>query len=326
MSADRVIVFGNSALVPAEWRFRAGPGPIWAFNPAILADGGSGWIFVYRLVFRDELRRIAICRLDAEFRVIPDSCVPVSDLIRPERSAEYSEADRTWFADPRLYRLGGKLLLYWNSGWHDSPNAQFLQELDEDTMHPRGTPRSLQRDGLRRTIEKNWTFFGEKALFAVYSITGQRILQADSDGLESIRFHEVFGTEWDAGPYVREFGALRGGAPPHLVDDSYYSFCHSVCRSATGYRYVPAVYRFAAEPPFAPTHAPSRPVPLENPFGTAPFYQRLNPAVAEVLYPSGAVFDRGNWVISYGVNDERCAVAVISDSSIQACLRAAAVP
>ena len=33
MNAPRVIVFDNSALVPTEWRLRAGQGPIWAFNP-----------------------------------------------------------------------------------------------------------------------------------------------------------------------------------------------------------------------------------------------------------------------------------------------------
>lgn len=319
MTTDRLIVFDNSALVPAEWRFRAGQGPTWAFNPTILADGASGWVLAYRLVFRDRMRRIAVCRLDAEFRVIPESSVPLSDLIRLERSSEYSNVDRTWFADPRLYRLGGRLAVYWNSGWHDSPNAQFLQELDETTLHPRGAPRTLRRDGHRQTIEKNWMLFENGPLFAVYSIAGQRILQGNWDVSESIQLHEVFGTEWDAGSYVREFGALRGGAPPHLVDGSYYCFCHSVCPSPAGYRYVPGVYRFASEAPFVPTHRPARPVALQNPFGVAALYPRLNPAVGEVLYPGGAIFDRGNWVISYGINDERCAVAVISHADIQAC-------
>ena len=313
-------VFDTSALVPKEWRFRAGQGPIWTFNPAIFPDGNAGWIFAYRLVFRDGMRRIAICRLDAQFRVIPDSPVPLSDMIRLERCSEYSEVDRTWFADPRLYRFDGRLFLYWNTGWHDGPNAQFLMELDSGTMHPRGVPRRLQRDDGRQPIEKNWTFFGDGPIFALYSIAGQQILQWRSEDPESIHLNEVFRTEWDRGAYVREFGALRGGAPPQFMDGGYYCFCHSVCHSAIGHRYVPGVYRFDAKPPFAPTHGPARPVPLPNPFGV-PLYPRLNPSVGEVLYPSGAIFDRGNWVISYGVNDERCAVARIPHTDIQACLR-----
>ncbi len=318
------VVFENAALVPEEWRFRAAQGPIWAFNPSILSDGDSGWILAYRLVFRDQARRIAICRLDAELRVIPESAIPLSDRLSPARSCSYSEIDRTWFADPRLYRLGGRLLLYWNSGWHDSPNVQFLQELDESTLDPRGLPRRLERDVERQKIEKNWMLFGQESLFALYSMAGQRILKRDCEDAESIQLNEVFGTEWDAGPYVREYGALRGGAPPVLVEGGYYCFCHSVGSSPNGYRYTPGVYRFAAEPPFAPTHGPVSPLPLPNPFGLATAYPRLNSAVGEVLYPSGASYDRGRWVISYGINDERCAVAVVShDEALRhmSCLR-----
>jgi hypothetical protein len=267
------------------------------------------------------MRRIGICRLDANFRVIPHSALPLSDLIGVERSDQYSEVDRTWFADPRLYRLSGGLFMYWNSGWHDSPNAQFLQELDEESLHPRGAPRILERDAPRQAIEKNWMLFGEGPLFAVYSIPGQQIIQARCDALGPIQFHEAFSTEWDGGTYVREFGALRGSAPPQLAEGGYYSICHSVCPSAHGYRYVPGVYRFAAEPPFTPTHGPSRAVPLPNPFGEAAVYPRLNPAVGEVLYPGGADFDGSKWVVSYGINDERCAVAVIPHAEMQACLR-----
>ncbi len=319
MATDRLIVFNNSALVPTEWLLRAGQGPVWAFNPAIVTDGADGWIFAYRLVFRDEVRRIAICRLDSHFHVIPGSCVPLSDVLNPQRSDEYSEVDRTWYADPRLYCLGERLLLYWNSGWHNSPNAQFLQEIDQLTLLPVGKPRVVRRNRTRQFIEKNWMFFGADALWAVYSIAGQRILKSSFESSESIEFEEVFDTDWNANPYVHEFGSLRGGAPPQLLDGGYYAFCHSVSPSPAGYRYVAGIYRFGAEPPFAPTHSPIRPVPLRNPFGVSTFYPRLNSAVGEVLYPSGAQFHHGEWVISYGINDERCAISLISHSEIQAC-------
>jgi hypothetical protein len=321
MDPRRLVIFDNSVLVPARWRFRAGQGPVWAFNPAIISDSGAGWVFAYRLVFRDQRRRIAICRLDENFRVIAGSLVPLSDLIHLAPSKECSEVDRAWFADPRLYRIGGRLMLYWNTGWHDSPNCQFLQELDEDSLQPRGHPKIFRREGERQTIEKNWMLFGDGPLFAVYSITGQRILQGDLGDREAIRFSEAFETEWDPGPYVREFGPLRGGAPPQLVDGGYYCFCHSVCPSPAGRRYVPAVYRFAAQPPFTPTHGPRRAVPLPNPFRLAAVYALLTPMFGEVLYPCGAAFHAGQWVVSYGITNERCAVAVLPHADIQACLR-----
>ena len=44
----------------------------------------------------------------------------------------------TRFADPRLYRLAGRLFVYWNSGWHEPQNHQFLQELDPVSLRPVG--------------------------------------------------------------------------------------------------------------------------------------------------------------------------------------------
>ena len=48
---------------------------------------------------------------------------------------------------------------------------------------------------------------------------------------------------------------------------------------------------------------------LDEYLTTLVVYPLMNSAVGEVPYSSGA-FDRGNWMISYGINDERCPVAV----------------
>jgi hypothetical protein len=91
----------------------------------------------------------------------------------------------------------------------------------------------------------------------------------------------------------------------------YYSFCHSLQQSGEEIHYVPAVYAFDAEPPFQPAKSTSLPLPLGNPFGCAGVHSRLNPAITSVIYPCGAAFRDNHFVISYGINDEHCAISVL---------------
>lgn len=310
----QLIDFDNLTLVPDRWRDRAGSGPIWAFNPSIHKIAG-GWLFAYRLIFEDQRRRIALCRLSSGFAVVPGSIVPVSDLLTIDGPCE---TERTWFADPRLFRAGGKLWLYWNTGWHQGPNSQFMQELDAATFLPRGTARVMELEGARQTIEKNWMLFGEDTLRAVYSPCGQVILESSEIREGEIRFRELIRNKWDCTPYSARFGDLRGGAPPVRRGDSYYCFCHSISGVAGNYEYVTAVYRFSAEPPYRVTHSPVEPIPIGG--ESFRMYPPLNPAIERVTYPAGAAWHEGTWVVSYGVNDERCRVAVMSEEEVDGCI------
>ena len=47
----------------------------------------------------------------------------------------------------------------------------------------------------------------------------------------------------------------------------------------------------------------------------------LNPAVESVVYPCGAAIDGGTWLISYGLNDERCGIARMPHETVAATLR-----
>jgi predicted GH43/DUF377 family glycosyl hydrolase len=310
-------VFDSKALLPAEWRHFAAQGPVRAFNPGLLRDG-DGWIFAYRIVGPDLLRRIALCRLDRHLQIVDGSQRAFTDHIRFPVSFHYAEPAKIWFADPRLFRLAGRLFVYWNSGWHDPFNYQFIQEIDPRDFQPIGYPRELNLLGQRQRLEKNWTMFGDGPFYAVYSITPHRILQFSLEGERVIDCAEVASRPWDNERYARAYGDLRGGAVPQRVGDHYYSFCHSVHAAPEGYRYVPAVYRFSATLPFVATDAPSRPLVLGNPFGAKRVYEKLNPAVSEVLYPCGAAHDRDRWLVSYGINDEHCAVAAIPDTAVSA--------
>lgn len=313
-------VFETRRLLPDAWLAAAGDGPVRAFNPGLLRDG-AGWLLAYRVVGPDGARRIGLCRLDQEFEVIAGSPVAMSDHVRFRPDATLPETARHWFADPRLYRFGPRLFVYWNSGWHEPHNCQFLQELEPATLLPRGHPRELLLAG-RQKLEKNWTFFAtpDGALRAVYSVTPHRILGFSLAGEGDLAFEEVSRTEWSIAGYPACHGGLRGGTPPVLAEGRYWSFCHSVHDGADGYRYAPAAYTFATVPPFAPLDRPTRPLALGNPFGGRRTFARLNPAVGEVIYPCGAAWDDARWIISHGINDEYCALSILPPDAVRATL------
>lgn len=320
MDLGRHLLLETAALVPAEWHNLAAGGRVHAFNPALLADG-AGWLFAYRIVGADLRRRIALCRLDADFAVVPGSARPLSDGFGLDPARDYPEQARHWFADPRLYRFAGRLFVYWNSGWHAPANCQFLQELDPASLAPVGRARELRRAGGRRAVEKNWMLFGEEAVYCLYDPMPHAILAVDLSGEGDIVLHPVADTPWSAGAFAARYGALRGGAPPQRCGDAYVALCHAVFATPLGYAYRAAAYRFAAQFPFAPIEGPVMPLRLPNPLGPAALFDGLNPSMAEVVYPAGAARRGGAWIVSYGLNDARCAIAELAADAVEATMR-----
>jgi hypothetical protein len=320
-STSQCLVFDAAQLLPEAWRTAAAAGPLRAFNPGLLADG-PGWILAYRVVAPDGQRRIALCRLDAAFAVVAGSVVPFSDTVRFRPGVAYPEVATRWFADPRLYRFDGRVFIYWNSGWHEPRNYQFVQELDPLTLQPRGHARELVLRSERQKLEKNWTLFAaEGRLHIVYSILPQRVLSFSFAGEADIVCDEFARMDWTLTDYPACHGGLRGGTPPVFAHGRFWCFGHSVHDGPNGYQYKAAAYAFAADGRFAPALQPQRPLALANPFGGNRTYARLNPAVDEVIYPCGAASDGARWIISYGINDEYCALAILPHPTVLETLR-----
>lgn len=288
-------IFQNHELVPKT------AGNVWCFNPGILRLNNQ-WVFVYRLILNDQIRRIALCRLDDGFNVVNDSIIDISAHIR--FSSHYSEHVHSWFADPRIFFLGNHLYLYFNSGWHDPFNHQFIVELDPRTLMPKEHARELQLHGERQKIEKNWMFFGNgHAIYAPH-----RVLKFQLESGSDVQCEEIASSPLSV--------PLRGGAPPQYLAGHYYSFCHAIQVEPEGARYEAFAYRFSSTFPFTHTHVPKRSLPLPNPLGRRRALPQLNPAVSEVIYPCGAAFHQGKWVISYGINDEACAIATLTQEAV----------
>ena len=315
-------VFDTADLVPDAWRSDADSGPVWAFNPAIVRDG-TDLIMAYRMILADQVRRLAICRLDANLQVVAGSPRAVSDRLRFDLGAGYPDVVHAWFADPRLYHWKGGLFLSWNSGWHDPVNHQFLHRLNPATFAPIGNPRELVLHGPRRRIEKNWMLFraANGETFCVYSITPHRVLHVAFDGGGPLLCSDATTVDFTLAAYPASHGGLRGGAPPVLHDGRYWSIAHSVHDGTAGYRYEAAAYCFAAEPPFAPLAEPVVPLPLAVGRRGVRSLPQLNPAVESVVYPCGAVLDGDTWLVSHGIDDERCAISRIRHADVCATLR-----
>lgn len=320
-NTHRLLATGD--LIPAAWADLSEGGLVRAFNPGLTADGSGGWLLAYRLVGQDAKRRIGICRLDAKGAVITGSAQPLSDSFRLRPGCLYPAEAYTWFADPRLFRLGGRLFVYWNSGWHEPRNHQFVQEIDPTALTAIGHAHELLLDGPRQKLEKNWTVFEhvERAL-AIYSVQPQRVLTFEANEPGDWLMRELASTAWSAPSYPPCHGGLRGGTPPVLHAGQFWSFCHTVHDGPDGYCYNAAAYTFAAAAPFAPIAAPKSSLQLA-PLPVPPrAYPKLNPAVGEVVYPCGAARSGAGWLISYGLNDERCGISWVSDATVADSLHA----
>lgn len=317
-----LILFEAHELLPEAWRRWPALGPVRVFNPALLWNS-PGWIFAFRAVGPDGSRRIGICRLDSSFRIVTGSQAALSEKIAAGAGAAFPAeiAARNWFADPRLYRLAGRLFICWNTGWHEPGNHQYVQELHPDTLEPMGLPRELAL-ARRCPLEKNWMLFGEGPVRAVYRPSPHTVLSAPLlSGEGPVVCTQESSVPWDVSSHEASLGELRGGAPPQLVAGQYYSICHSVRGTPGDYRYVAAVYRFAAQPPFRPTAGPAGLLPLPDPFEGRRTHPKLNPAVGSVVYPCGAVHRDGRWHVSYGLHDEHCAIAVLPHAAVEAVVR-----
>jgi len=74
-------------------------------------------------------------------------------------------------------------------------------------------------------------------------------------------------------------------------------------------RYVGGVYGFRAAPPFEPCLLRSAPLLLPEDETPPQRLPRLSPLNARVVFPGGAaVLQNRDWLVSYGVHDERCAI------------------
>lgn len=316
-------IFNNLDLVPKAWvRARgsvpAGAGADWyVFNPTLVRVSDA-YVMTYRVV--DEVyktRRIASCKLADDLSIVPGSVTPLSDLIEFESTAGFTERTLTWHADPRYFRLGHELYLFWNDGSLKPANHQFLLKIGPDGLSPAGPARLVRKDPHEPRIEKNWQFFDTpQGVHAIYENRPLHLLSVDMAGIGTILCRESHKTEWSTS-YEEKFGHIRGGAQPVLTEGSFLTLAHSSHKNIHGKLvYYPCFYRFEAQHPFRVTHRPKGPFMIRVPGLDKPRLPQLNKQTASVVYPCGLAVEGDRSAISFGINDEACAVGIFRTADI----------
>ncbi len=159
----------------------------------------------------------------------------------------------------------------------------------------------------RNLWEKNHMYFSQKEnLWAVYSINPHRVMRiVDGKGEWS---YEEKGPKWNG-------GELRGGAPPVLVGDEYWSFCHDRIFLKNMITYRTVLYTFSAKPPFRPMRI------IPTPILTANQSTKPQDQYCACVWAAGAVRDGDDWVVAHGIHDRWTELHKFSHHELESLLR-----
>ena len=214
-----------------------------------------------------------------------------------------------WREDPRISVVGGKLLLSYTvtSAYERNRHAyqvwqrQAFAWLSSDFCLQVGDiflPLGNNSDFLSTVyphFEKNWLFFEQqRTLHVLYSV--QPFLLYKISDLLDIQL--ATNTTWSLPFDLEIHGQLRGGAPPVLLDGTWFAFVHSKSYHTFVVGFSDATLQL--------THVPTMPV-LD---------------VDADLFVCGAVFVRSEqiWYLSLGVADRFIAVVRVAHDHVLRCL------
>lgn len=157
----------------------------------------------------------------------------------------------------------------------------------------------------RERYQKNWLFWiRDSRLHLIYK-SDPWTVATFGDSWHDRKVYENEGAKW-------EYGEIRGGTPPILVGDRYYSFFHSSMPWRGNYRrYHAGVVTFSAEPPYEVLEITQE--PLLSGSQNDPWEMRKPPCI----FPCGAVFNEGRFLITCGVNDLRAVWVEIPLTDVQ---------
>ena len=143
--------------------------------------------------------------------------------------------------------------------------------------------------------EKNWLwFFHQDKLHLVYQTNPHIVARFTLDGKleqEYKTFEKLI---------VWNYGTIRGGTPPVLVDDGdeYLSFFHSSLPDEKYHRhYYMGAYTFESQPPFRITRMTTEPLLA----GSGQDVCSKNKPL--VVFPCGSRLKNGKWLVTMGIND-----------------------
>ena len=158
-----------------------------------------------------------------------------------------------------------------------------------------GSPGRMERIVDKKKYEKNWLpFLHDSRLHILYKANPWNIVG--------------YGQTWsDKKGYMGEgvswaYGDVRGGTSPVKIGNQYFTFPHSSLMWRGRYRrYYAGAISFDAEPPFTPRMI--TPEPILRGSQNDPWAQKK----PLVVFPCGALYRKGKWLVTCGINDMKAA-------------------
>jgi predicted GH43/DUF377 family glycosyl hydrolase len=286
-----------------------------SYNPSLIKiEQGFLMTFRFHPDFYNQpwLSDIVIVRLDENLDPISEPQV-LSTRQRGSRTPSQSE-------DARLFSYRGRIFLIFNDTidelWFSSAcrRDMFIAELfDENGEFRLSNPLKLRYENEYnyRICQKNWIpFEWDKTLLLTYTLSPHAVLYPNLKNGDCYHCHESGAKiEW-------EFGELRGGTPPLLVDGEYLAFFHSARPLATlasygGFlwHYFAGAYTFSAEPPFELRKISPIPLIADG------FYTQSNQP-KRVIFPGGFTISGDTIYLAYGKDDCEIWIATIDKKEL----------
>lgn len=264
------------------------PGPQ-HYNPGLIERPDGLWM-AYRDQDQYNDSRIGVCRLAG------DECLPEENrkIELPDHFGRLEQRE-----DPRLFWHGGAVWMSYVCWNRKRTAAVALVRLSSDWKVEEEIRTEWGDNWGQNAFQKNWAFFevhrNKVQLFMVYYPSPHEIVLLDHSGRGELVARER--------PVQWQWGLARGGTPPVFHDGRYWSFFHSrLMTPGARFRYFAGAYAFNPEPPFAPELVSAQPLLAAS--DDDPHIERL----PLVVFPCGAVLRKGEWWVSLGVNDTKCAI------------------
>jgi len=152
--------------------------------------------------------------------------------------------------------------------------------------------------------QKNWTWFEYSGKFmCVYKMYPHTVLEFDMSGncLNEYKTFEPINDTW-------KYGICRMGTNPVLHDGYYHNFFHSSLPWKNYKRqYFMGYYKFESTPPFKIVEISREPIL----YGNENDERQLKNISPLVVFPCGSICINGNFIVSYGFNDEQIGIIEI---------------
>lgn len=221
--------------------------------------------------------------------------------------------------DPRAVVVDGRVYVSFAKWFHriDRTTYQSMMLLSEDWstasvfLEPKfGGNGSSKKNGTRD--EKNWVWFIYDGRWHCVYMTNPMIVYGIPKKGRGDR-PETFKNKAVELPW--KFGDPRGGTPPVLIGDEYVTFFHSSTPWVKPQlRYHLGAVTFESKPPFALKRICVKPL-LSGSEHDPRMY-----GGPPCIFACGALHRNGEWIVTFGVNDENCGWMKIPHAELDALL------